>query len=560
MKLQLKIVILLSVVLGILIASFLSYQYIQIYEKQLLYQENKKNQEQILDKVLKINSAKNEQLLNDNSGWDEMVHFIAEPDTAWAKNNVDFFVNSFGLSFVIAYSKEGEIVYKYGDDACINSLSTQSQGNAIQEMAKVPFVHYYQVYKKQLVEIFGALVVPSSEADARKSPAQGYLFVGRIWDKAYLEDHAEATGYVVEFQEESTSVSGVRDKSKIYFYKDVADASGKIVGKLVFSKTDELKSSLTSLFYLSAISVLVSILTVLIFLYYFRKIITKPLRKVIRALNSKDAKKIESLKNNSDEFRALAIMIEDFFAQQEALKLNNKKLTEINATKDRLFSIIAHDLKNPVGSILSLSELLSKYLKDRDMETSEELVELLSLQTREAMTLLNSLFEWARSQTGQMGISPEHLDVAKIIDEVLSGIKSSAQLKGVVVLPPEAGNVDVYADRNMLKTVIRNLVSNAIKYSNSGDTVFVEAKKTESSAEISVVDTGIGMSEEVLEKLFKIESGLTSEGTANEKGNGLGLIICKEIVEKHGGKIKAESVPGKGSRFVVSLPNDTLNS
>jgi signal transduction histidine kinase len=176
------------------------------------------------------------------------------------------------------------------------------------------------------------------------------------------------------------------------------------------------------------------------------------------------------------------------------------------------------------------------------------------------MTLLNSLFEWARSQTGQMGISPEHLDVAKIIDEVLSGIKSSAQLKGVVVLPPEAGNVDVYADRNMLKTVIRNLVSNAIKYSNSGDTVFVEAKKTESSAEISVVDTGIGMSEEVLEKLFKIESGLTSEGTANEKGNGLGLIICKEIVEKHGGKIKAESVPGKGSRFVVSLPNDTLNS
>jgi signal transduction histidine kinase len=556
MKLQTKILILLSIVLGIILVSFLSYQFIQLHEKELIFRDSQKSQEQIIDKVLQINRVKTEQLINDNSGWDDMVEFTANPDLAWAKDNVNFFVNQFKLSFVLIYNKEKKLVYQFGDSICLKGLTYPDQALINLKLTKAPFSHYFQSCGNQLIEMFGAIIVPSSDADPRTTPPQGYLFIGRKWDDLYLDEHAEATGYSVNVINDFNPKTFKKDHSKIYFFRALNDYSGNQIGTVVFSKTDELQGNLRQLFNLSILSILFSLIGLMIFLYYFRRIILIPINKLNKALYSKNTEGIQSLKNNDDEFKILANLTSDFFDQQETLKNNNAKLEEINATKDRLFSIIAHDLKNPVGSIVSISDLLSDYLQKNDFKTVEELVEMLKHQSNEALALLTSLLDWARSQSGQMVFSPEMQSLAPIANEVVENLRSSAQLKNITIQNQITEDLQCFADFNMLKTVLRNLVSNAIKYTNMGGSIGLSAERHSDKVEICIADNGVGMDEETRNKLFRIEAHLSARGTANEKGNGLGLIICKEIIEKHGGKIHIESKLNNGSRFIFTLPSN----
>lgn len=556
MKLQLKILILLSVIFGVIILSFLSYQYIRIHEKQLYNLETRKNQELVIDKVLQLNRIKYEQLINDNSGWDDMISFVANPDQKWAKDNVDFFVNSFKLSFVLAYNKEKELVYQFGDSVCLNGLKYPDQALINSDFATSPFSHYFQYCGNDLIEMFGATVVPASDADARETQPQGYLFTGRKWNSNYLAEHAEATGYQVAILSESELDTLKKDPSRIYFFKNLDDYSGKPLATLVFNREDSLKQESSTFLNLSILVTLVALLAMIVFLFYFRKIILVPLSKINAILDTHDPQHIASFSNHADEFKTLGSLISEFFRQQEELKKNNAELHEINATKDKLFSIIAHDLKNPVGNIVGMSELLAGFMEKREMETADELVSLMNQQAKEALTLLETLFDWARSQSGKVGFNPVVLDLNQIVDNVLENLNSSALLKEIVILPPDTNNVKVFADVNMLTTILRNLVTNSIKFTKAGGTIIVSARMSDNNTEITVADTGIGMDQKTQDMLFKIESNLTTNGTANEKGTGLGLIICKEFVEKHGGEIRVISEEGKGSKIVLTLPFD----
>ncbi len=556
MKLQLKILILLSVIFGVIILSFLSYQYVRIQEKKFYDQETKKNQELVIDKVLQLNRTKYEQLINDNSGWDDMVTFVANPDLVWAKDNVDFFVNSFKLSFVLAYNKEKNLVYQFGDSTCLNGLKFPDQSSIDSEFVTNPFSHYFQYCGNELVEMFGAIVVPASDSDARKTSPQGYLFVGRIWNSNYLAEHAEATGYQVELLNNSELPTLKKDSSKIYFIKGLSDGLGKPLATLVFSRTDPLKQGLSPFLNLSILLSIIALLAMIVFLFYFRRIILVPLSKVSTALNTQNADHIVSLNRNTDEFKVLGSLIQQFFLQKDVLTKNNTELSEINKTKDKLFSIIAHDLKNSVGNIFLMTDLLAGNLKNKDRETSEEFVLLMRHQAKETLTLLETLLDWARSQSGHMAYNPSLIDLDQIVRNVLENLISSALIKNIVILPPDVNNVKVFADANLLKTILRNLVTNSIKFTNAGGTILVSGRMNANETEISITDTGIGMDRKIQEMLFKIESNLTTIGTANEKGTGLGLIICKEFVEKHGGHIRVISEVGKGSQFIFTLPFD----
>lgn len=556
MKLQLKILILLSVIFGVIILSFLSYQYIRVQEKQLYNIETRKNQELVIDKVLQLNRIKYEQLINDNSGWDDMISFIANPDPEWAKSNVDFFVNSFKLSFVLAYSKEKKLVYQFGDSICLQGLKYPDQALINSDFSNKPFSHYFQYCGNDLIEMFGAIVVPASDSDARKTKPQGYLFTGRKWNNNYLSEHAEATGYQVVILNNSERTKLKKDPSKIYFLKDLNDSSGNPLATLIFSRPDPLKQDLSPFLNLSILLSMIALLAMIIFLFYFRRIILVPLSKISSALNTHNAEHIASLNQYTDEFKVLGTLIHQSFLQEEVLVENNKKLSEINKTKDKLFSVIAHDLKNPVGNILSITELLTGCLESKDTATSEELVQLLRHQTKETLTLLETLLDWARSQSGQVVFNPTLLDLDRIVKNVLESLNSPALLKNIVILPPELNNVTVFADVNLLTTILRNLVTNSIKFTKPGGTILVSARMNAHDTEISITDTGIGMDQNTQKMLFKIESNLTTTGTANEKGTGLGLIICKEFVEKHGGQIRVTSEVGKGSQFILTLPFD----
>ncbi len=236
------------------------------------------------------------------------------------------------------------------------------------------------------------------------------------------------------------------------------------------------------------------------------------------------------------------------------LKESESQLKKTITTKDKLFSIIAHDLRSPFNSILGFSELLL------DSNTRLEITEyqMYSSQiyssARNTLVLLDNLLNWANAQTGQVSLNPEKQIFTTIIQEVFELLNSAAKNKDITLNILESEEIVVYADPNMIRTILRNLISNAIKFTNSKGKITVSALQNDDFIEIAVSDNGVGMNEETKNKLFRLETNESTSGTANEKGSGLGLILCKEFVEKHGGKIWVESELGKGSIFKFTLP------
>lgn len=263
-------------------------------------------------------------------------------------------------------------------------------------------------------------------------------------------------------------------------------------------------------------------------------------------------------------------------------KLNEQKLVKLNATKDKFFSIVAHDLRNPISTFVSLSEFLIDGHADFDENEMAEIAIQMHKDSKNTLLLLENLLDWSRTQSDEIPYRPEPVDLADLCDEVVSQVDLCARSKKVDVVRcccrqlstsgsggqqqnNNNNNTVITADKNMLKTVLRNLLVNAIKFSNSGGAVRITASAEEAETDaagdsqagalITVSDDGVGMSEEQTEALFDLaECTRSRRGTDNEGGSGLGLIICRDFVEKHGGKIWAESELGKGTQFKFTIP------
>ena len=246
--------------------------------------------------------------------------------------------------------------------------------------------------------------------------------------------------------------------------------------------------------------------------------------------------------------------IHDHKLALEALRGSEARLKELNATKDKFFSIIAHDLKSPFNNIVVLSNLLVEQVQSNDKENIEEYAGLISSSTQQAMSLLVNLLDWSRSQTGRLVCTPEYIDLVLVVNETEALLSESLRQKSIVLKKELPRTLLAHADKVMISTVLRNLVSNAIKFTRPNGQIIISSRKTETELSISVIDNGVGMNEETLGKLFRIEESISTKGTDNERGTGLGLILCREFIEKHNGSIRAESEPGMGSVFTFTIP------
>ena len=236
------------------------------------------------------------------------------------------------------------------------------------------------------------------------------------------------------------------------------------------------------------------------------------------------------------------------------MKLKNEELTSLNATKDKFFSIIAHDLKSPFNSIIGFSSLLSRQISEKDYEGIKKYATIIQESSQQALDLLVNLLEWSRSQTGKMVFTPEEVDVAFLISQSVGVLIGAAQQKQIAVHKQMPANLVVRADNAMVNTILRNLISNAIKFTNPGGSIVISAERKAEELLISVADNGVGINQVSINKLFRIEETYSTLGTQKEKGSGLGLLLCKEFVEKHGGRIWVESEVGKGSTFLFTIP------
>ena len=230
------------------------------------------------------------------------------------------------------------------------------------------------------------------------------------------------------------------------------------------------------------------------------------------------------------------------------------QLRELVSTKDKLFSIIAHDLRSPFNAIVGFSELLIEDTNDFDLVESKTHLRIINSSAKSTLILLDNLLNWSKAQTGQIIYKPTKANLSAVLADILEISNSTAKLKDISLNYNRINDIEVYADMNMLNTILRNLISNAIKYTHANGQIDISAVQNQNNIEITVSDNGVGMSEETRNRLFKIETNTTTRGTQNEKGSGLGLILCKEFVEKHGGEIWVKSELAKGSDFVFSLP------
>lgn len=243
------------------------------------------------------------------------------------------------------------------------------------------------------------------------------------------------------------------------------------------------------------------------------------------------------------------------FSLYRKLRLNNRELNRINTTKDRLFSIIAHDLKGSVGSSLELSRILADNDKMNEPLDQKKYFQLIYQSLNGSYNLLINLLEWALSQFQKIEYDPKILIFKDVVDDVRSQMLTLIQAKNIVIEIQAEDSQKVFADEGMLKTVLRNLLSNAKKFSNPGGKVILSAKQRNGFVEISVKDFGVGIDSEVIPHLFDLDFNNSTSGTLGENGTGLGLILVKEFVEKHGGKVWVESKAGSGSTFFYTLPD-----
>ena len=242
----------------------------------------------------------------------------------------------------------------------------------------------------------------------------------------------------------------------------------------------------------------------------------------------------------------------------EAIEKYTTKLKELNQTKDKFFSIIAHDLKSPFQGLLGYSQILKTEYETITEEEKLFFINGIGELSQSAFRLLENLLEWSRMQTGRIAFDPEVFLLNNELTATFFLLSQTASNKDIELQNNIDSDVSVYADKNMLATIIRNLISNSIKFTKQGGRITISSELDNNNVKITVTDTGIGIKQEDLEKLFKLDKNFSTNGTNKEEGTGIGLLLCKEMVEKHGGKIWVESKMGEGSKFIFTIPQNKL--
>ncbi|MHB9040214.1 MAG: PAS domain S-box protein [Melioribacteraceae bacterium] len=260
---------------------------------------------------------------------------------------------------------------------------------------------------------------------------------------------------------------------------------------------------------------------------------------------------ITEAKRNEDKLKQLVERLEYVNNQ---LHQSEEELKSTNATKDKFFSIIAHDLRSPFSSLLSFSEFLVEDIETLEKAETKLFAEKIHEAAQSVFSLLENLLQWSRIQSGKIPYNPAGFNITAKINQVIKLLSNNADNKKIKIVNECLNNTVVFADDDMLSSVIQNLLSNAIKFTNIGGVIVFRSNTLEDEIEISITDNGVGMKEEDIKKLFRLDAHLTTYGTNDEKGSGLGLLLCQEMIERNRGKISVESRLGKGTTFSFTLP------
>ena len=377
---------------------------------------------------------------------------------------------------------------------------------------------------------------------------------------ADLNDYQSAFDYQNKYIALKDSLYGEETRRKIYELQLLYDREKKENEIQILRKNEQISQLSSQRDRLMKNFLVIAIILVLIslFLLYNRFLIARNanvlLEKQKKEISETNSQLVELNHSLLEQKKMYEDLNQKINHSNKKLKDSEKNLREINATKDKFFSIISHDLRNPFASIVSFSRILKRDILNMSKEELQQLAFELDKSVLKIDNLLENLLQWSRTQTGKIKYKPEYIALHEIIKENLNLFKNNARDKEIYLHDEVDDNLVVWADKNMADTVIRNLLSNALKYTNINGKIVISSYGKDHKAFVSVKDNGVGMTEENKKKIFRTDSLHSTYGTMEEKGSGLGLLLCKEFVEKQGGEITFASERNKGSEFIFSLP------
>ena len=506
--------------------------------------------------------------LKDNTSWLDLINLTnpisklsaAEIESKWKELDLRSFFETSNIHYIWVFNPQKKIIrYEFRSDTNPKLEAPIPFTNIELALGAKKYFHFYLNEGGKIIEIAGSAMYRNSE---KSGEPDGYLFFGKIVGSEMLQELETITSSKVHLYNNTYQEAKLGDYQTV-IYSNLNSWNDEAIARVAFVNDDQLSSSQNNFMMYSVIVYIVLFVILVVFTFYkVRQIISIPLSRIMESLDSKSVEPISELLHKKDEFGKISKLIANSHNQSKQIEehLNkiqeqNNELESLNATKDKFFSIIAHDLRNPFGVILSTTEFISnpdyQFTKEELLDFSKDI----NHTAKTIFNLLENLLTWARSQHGNVPYEPEVISARDILDTTRFVIDSQAEVKKIIVESKVEQDVLCSADKNMLLTVLRNLCSNAIKFTPTGGKIELSAKLLDDkNIEFRVKDNGVGISPENINKLFRIDVSVTTIGTSEEKGTGLGLILCKEFVEKNGGNIRVESEVNKGTSFIFTVP------
>ena len=445
-----------------------------------------------------------------------------------SKDGIAMALNNIGLVYLdLGEYDKAYTNLKKSTELAIKINDTYSLANNYNNLAKL-FLHQKQYNKSQ--NNLNLAIKLSKQINVKEWLVESYDLYSQLYSE--LNDYKKALEYYKLYSETKDSIFSTNSSNRITEMKIKYETDNLETENTLLKKDNkihllELNRQKNIKNYSIAFSILILALAILSFSQFRLKKRTNGL-----------------LKSKNDQLKDA----------NKKLTVSEYNLKELNATKDKFFSIIAHDLKNPFQSLLGFSEILYNQMDKLSKNEISEYTKLIYESSQNLFNLLGNLLQWSQSQLGSIKLSPKPINVYDSIDDVLSIFGVAAQKKNIKVESSIAKDVTVFADKHVVSTVFRNLISNAIKFTNQGGEIKISSVISNNKITVSVEDNGKGISEGNLEKLFRIDQGYSTKGTEDEAGTGLGLILCKDLISQSNGELFVESTLGKGSNFKFTLP------
>lgn len=390
---------------------------------------------------------------------------------------------------------------------------------------------------------------------------ENYAALARLMAK--LNDYQAAYNYQQEFIQLKDSIYSEESRRKIYELQLMYEREQKESELQLLQKNEQITrlSSQRDRLLRNFLVIGVVLTLITLFLIYNRFLIARNanvlLEKQKNEITESNTQLVDLNHNLLEQKKMFEELNHKLNVSNKKLKESERNLMEINSTKDKFFSIISHDLRNPFASIVSFSRILKRDMMNMTKAELGELALELDKSVLKIDNLLENLLQWSRAQTGKIKYRPDYLALHEIVKDNLNLFENNARDKQINLVDKVSDEMVVWADRNMTDTVIRNLLSNALKYTEPEGEIVIESELRNHRVYVSIKDNGVGMSEEAKSKIFRTDALHSTYGTMDEKGSGLGLLLCKEFVEKQGGEITFQSQENEGSVFTFCLPTES---